>query len=415
MFCGECGAKNEKNSAFCSECGAPLEHDSEKQEVTTKVVKKEKKPISKKNKIIIGVVILIVLILGIGYKVGDTLTSPKNVADDYIKAIVNSDGNALYKYLDLEGDKTFISKEVFNELLKNNSLLTSEVENYKITDVKYGDGKLTATVTFTYTLKDSSSEKTSSVKLTKQKKKKFLVFDNWEVSDSAVSQATVENYKIKVTKDSKLTFAGVEVSNKYLSKEDSTDTLDVYVLPQVFASKTTVKAVLPSGLEIEESITPSSYYSSHTVSFDEDSLTDSAKEKILTKAKEYLTTIYTNAIAKNEFDTFKSSFEHGSLDLTNLNTSYTSFLSDLESSSNTLTSITFTDLSIYDIELTNDGYLEVEVKANYDYEVKYTSWNDEEKTNSSDDYSYMTLVLTYDNNEYYLVDVDDLEDYFSRY
>lgn len=72
-------------------------------------------------------------------------------------------------------------------------------------------------------------------------------------------------------------------------------------------------------------------------------------------------------------------------------------------------------MSIYDLELNNDGYLEVELKVNYDYEVKYKSYNDEEKTNSDSDYDYMTVILTFDNGSYYLVGLDNLETYFSRY
>ena len=41
--------------------------------------------------------------------------------------------------------------------------------------------------------------------------------------------------------------------------------------------------------------------------------------------------------------------------------------------------------------------------------------NNEEKENSSSSYEYMKLTYAYDKGEYYLVNVSDLEDYFSRY
>lgn len=415
MFCGECGAKNNKQDAFCSECGAPLVHEEEvKQEVTTNVVKTPKKPMSKKNKIIIAVIAVVVLLLGIGYKVGSDATDPKKVAEDYIQATISQDGDKLYKYLELEGDKTFVSKKIFKNLLKANKQSTSSIENYKITDVEYGEGELTAEVKFTYTIKGSSSEKTDSINLTKQKEKKLLFFDNWKISDS-ISSAAMEDFTIKVTKGSTLTYAGVKVKDKYLDKDQSTSKLDVYVLPQVFTTKTTLKAVLPNGIELEEEVTPSSYRNSYTVSFDENSLSESAKEKITTKAKTVLTTVYTNAIAKKAFSDFKSSFEHGKLDLSDFETHYTSLLSTLETSSTTLTSIEFTDMSIYNIEMNEDGNLEVQVKANYDYVVTYTSYDDEVKTHNDSGYGYMTVVLAIDKNEYHAVDVDDLKTYFSRY
>lgn len=415
MFCGECGAKNKKTDAFCSECGAPLVHEETETTTTTNVVKKPRQPMSKKNKIIVAVIAAIVVVLGVGYKVGSDMTNPKAIAEDYIKASISQDGNKLYKYLELEGDTTFVSKKIFTELLKTNNTEASTIENYKITDVEYGDGKLTAKVKFTYTMKGSSSEKTSSISLTKQKDKKYVIFDNWKVSDTTSSSATMEDYEIKVTKGSTVTFAGVKLTDKYLDKDASTSKLDVYKLPQVFTTKTTLKAVLPSGMEIEEEVTPSSYYSTHTVSFDEDSLTDAAKEKITTKAKEALTTIYTNAIAKKEFSEIKSNFEHGSIDLTSFETNYTDLVSDLEDASNTLTSINFTDISLYDLELNDDGYLEVEVKVNYDYTVTYTNWSDETETHNDTAYAYMKVVFAYEKDDYYLVDASSFKTYFSRY
>ena len=415
MFCGECGAKNKKNDAFCSECGAPLEHEDEKQVVTTNVVKKSKQPMSKKNKIIIGVIAAMVLLLGIGYKIGSDITNPKAVAKNYIQATIDKDGDKLYKYLELDGDKTFVTKKIFKSLLKNSDIESSNVENYKITEVEYGDGKLSAKVKFTYTIKGSSSEKTDTVNLTKQKDKKFLFFDNWKIADMTAENLTMKDYTIKVAKGATVTYAGVKLTDKYLNKDESTSKLDVYVLPLVFTTETKLKTVLSNGLEIEETVTPSKYYSTHTVSFDEDSLTESAKEKIVNKAKESLNTIYTNAIARKQFNEIKSNFEHEGLDLSDFESSYNEFVSDLEDAYSKLTSINFTDLSIYDLEIDEDGNLEVEVKVNYDYTVSYTNWDDEVETHEDSYYSYMTVVLAYDKDAYYLVNIDDLEDYFSRY
>ena len=415
MFCGECGAKNNKEDRFCSECGAPLEQE-EAQETTTNVVKKPRQPMSKKNKIIVAVIAAIVVVLGIGYKVGSDMTSPKSIASDYIKAVVSNDSDRLYKYLEIEGDKTFVSKKIFNELMSNtDDSNSSSIENYKITNVEYGDGKLTAKVYFTYTIKGSSLEKTSSISLTKQKDKKFIIFDNWKISDLSTDSTIIKDYKIKVTKGSTVTFAGVKLTDKYLDKEESTSKIDVYSLPQVFTTKTTLKAELPSGLEIEEEVTPSSYYSTHTVTFDEDSLTEAAKEKITEKSKEVLTTIYESAIANKQFSEIKSSFEHGNLDLTDLETNYNSFVSNLTNSSNTLTSITLTNLTLYDLDLNDDGYLEIEFRVNYNYSISYANWDDEVQTHHDSDSDYMTVVLAYDNGEYYLVDFDSLDYYFSRY
>ena len=414
MFCGECGTKNKKGDAFCKECGSKLESV----EVTTNKTKKEvsnapKKPMAKSTKIIIGVVAVVVAALVALFIILGNITNPKNVAKEYIQAVVNKDGNKLYSYLSIEGDSTFVSKNVFNNYIKE-KIKDDAVTNYKITEVEYSTGKLQATVRFTYTTKNSSSEKTGKVTLTKDKSKKYLFFDNWKINDS-IDTAVVKDYTLKVTKGSTLTYGGIKVDKKYLDSSKSSTEYDVYVLPQVFGYETVVKAVLPSGLEIEEKVTPSTYYSTHTVSFDEDTLTDAAKNKIIEVAKKDLNTIYTSAIAKKSFADIKSNFDVKGIDLTKFEQSYNNFVTKLGNESNILTSFTVTNASIYDIDLDSNGYLEVEFKVNYDYAIKYTDYSNNEKTHSDSDYDYMTVTLTYKNGTYYLVNINELETYFSRY
>ena len=412
MNCGECGAKNKKGDAFCCECGSKLESV----EVVSKPKKASntpKKPINKSTKIIIGVCALIVVLVVTLFIVLGNMTNPKNVAKSYINAIVNKDGNKLYSYLNIEGDSTFVSKKVFDDYVKN-ELKDNTITNYKITDVEYSTGKLQATVKFTYTTKNSSSESTGKVTLTKDKNKKYFFFDNWKVSNS-IDTTVIKDYTLKVTKGSTLSFGGINIDKKYLDSSKSSNEYDAYVLPQVFGYETVVKAVLPTGLEIEEKVTPSTYYSSHTVSFDEDTLTDDAKNKIIEVAKKDINTIYTSAINKKSFADIKSNFDVKDIDLTKLEQSYNEFVSDLGSESNILTSFTATTLSIYDIDLDSNGHLEVEFKVNYDYSIKYTDYSNNEKTYSDSDYDYMTVSLTYKNGSYYLVDIDELETYFSRY
>ena len=414
MFCGECGTKNKKGDAFCKECGSKLESV----EVTTNKTKKEvsnapKKPMAKSTKIIIGVVAVVVAALVALFIILGNITNPKNVAKEYIQAVVNKDGNKLYNYLNIEGDSTFVSKNVFNNYIKE-KIKDDAVTNYKITEVEYSTGKLQATVRFTYTTKNSSSEKTGKVTLTKDKSKKYLFFDNWKINDS-IDTAVVKDYTLKVTKGSTLTYGGIKVDKKYLDSSKSSTEYDVYVLPQVFGYETVVKAVLPSGLEIEEKVTPSTYYSTHTVSFDEDTLTDAAKNKIIEVAKKDLNTIYTSAIAKKSFADIKSNFDVKGIDLTKFEQSYNNFVTKLGNESNILTSFTVTNASIYDIDLDSNGYLEVEFKVNYDYAIKYTDYSNNEKTHSDSDYDYMTVTLTYKNGTYYLVNINELETYFSRY
>ena len=414
MFCGECGTKNKKGDAFCKECGAKLEVVEVSKSKTKKVTNNPpKKPMAKSTKIIIGGVALVVIACVALFVVLANITNPKNVAKEYISAVINKDGNKLYSYLNIDGDSTFVSKKVFDNYVKE-ELKETSITNYKITNVEYSTGKLQATVKFTYTTKNSSSESTGTVKLIKDKSKKYLLFDNWKINDS-IDTVVVKDYTLKVTKGSKLTYGGINVDKRYLDSSKSSTEYDVYVLPQVFGYETIVKAVLPSGLDIEEKVTPSSYSSTHTVSFDEDSMTDEAKNKIIEVAKKDINTIYASAIANKSFADIKSNFNVSGTDLTKLEQSYNEFVSDLGNESNILTSFTITNASIYDIDLDSNGYLDVEFKVNYDYAIKFNDYSNVEKTHSDSDYDYMDVKLTYNNGKYYLVDVSGLETYFSRY
>ena len=414
MFCGECGTKNKKGDAFCGECGKELETvEVEKTKTKKNVNNKPKKEISKSTKIIICVISIIVVAVIASFILLGNITNPKNVAKEYISAVINKDSNKLYSYLNIDGDSTFVSKNVFSNYVKD-ELKEVTINNYKITDVVYSTGKLQATVKFTYTTENGSSESNGTVKLIKDKSKKYLFFDNWKINDS-IDTVVVKNYTLKVTKDSKLTYGGINVDKKYLDSSKSSNEYDVYVLPQVFGYETVVKAVLPSGLEIEEKVTPSSYNSNHTVSFDEDSMTDDAKNKIIDIAKKDIATIYASAIAKKSFADIKSNFSIKGSDLSKLEESYNKFISNLGNETNILTSFNITSATIYDIDLDSSGYLDVEFKINYDYAIKYNDYSNSEKTHSDSDYDYMDVKLTYNNGTYYLVDVSGLETYFSRY
>lgn len=410
MFCSECGTKNEEGSMFCSNCGNKFEVEETKQKNT---VKKETKPMSKKNKIICVVVLVVAVVLGVGYKVLDDKTSPKTIANDYIKARINNNTDKLYSYLNIDGDKTFISKKIFKEVMKDSNTSTSKIENYKITDVEKKD--LSAVVKFTYTVKGSSSEKTASVNLVKGKDKKYFLFDDWKIGDLSTEDAILKDFKVKVLKGSKVTYAGIEVKDKYLSKEDSDKTYDVYVLPQVFKSKTKVSVELPSGMKIENDITPSTYRNSYTPTISESSLSEDAKKEIISSFKTILTDLYNDGIEGKKFADVESKYKVDGVKLDDLKKSYDEFVENLAKATNKLKSFKITDATLSSISLNEDGYYNVRVKVTFDYTIDYTNYSNETTSYDKSDYSYITLTLGYNDSKYYLEDIDNIKTYFSRY
>ncbi len=412
MYCSECGAKNKEEDLFCSECGAKLEHDDKVDRDVKPVVKKVRQPMSKKSKAIIIIVVVVLVLLGSSYKVASTLASPKRIAKDYIQALVDKDANKLYKYLNLDGDDTFATKDMFKTLVKE-ELADNNIENYKITDVDYADGKLSASVEFKYTVAGSSSEHDSEINLVKQKGKKYLFFDNWAISD-VKDNMIVKDYTIKVAKGSKLVYNSIKVDKKYLDKDESNNNYDTYVLPIVFTTETELQVVLPSGLEISNRVTPSKYNTNYTVSFDENNITDKMKDSLLSATKDSINTLYQDAIAGKSFESVKSTYDRDGVDLKAIEEAYTSFVDKLADNNDKLKSITFNDISLYDLDVTKEGYFKVAVKVEYDYTIDYKKANDEIETRDKSSSGYMTVGMGYNGKEYYLVDFDedDLIDYF---
>ena len=165
MFCGECGAKLKKNARFCGECGAKVPEEAEqKEEKTEKVIRKtEKKPMSTGKKVLIIVILLLIVGGIIGYNVMASKLGPEGVAKSYIEALKSNNAGEIYDSLGLDGDTTFVSKEMFQAIFDSDENNLSNITNYVISDVSYSDGNLAATVKFEVTRKDSSEEETISV------------------------------------------------------------------------------------------------------------------------------------------------------------------------------------------------------------------------------------------------------------
>lgn len=394
MFCANCGKELKKGAKFCGECGSKV---------------KKAKFDFKKNKLAI-IISAVVAVLVICLVTLNILTSPKHVASKYIKASINKDSNALYSLLDLDGDKTFISKKTFKKIIESNTK-DSNIENYKIGEVTYGVSNLMAKVKLTYTTKGGSSEKTRYIILNKDKEKKFLFFDKWTISDYNATNIILKDYKIIVPKDTKVIYGGVKVSSKYLDKDNSNDKIDIYKLPQVFTAKTDIEVTLKNGIKVKEEVRPGFISNQYKLKITGDNLSEEDAKKITKASKESLEIVYKSVIENKSFDDIKSNFK--AKDLTNLEKSYTSFSKNLNSQSNVkLTSITFDDIDIYNATIDNDGNLVVTLKTKFTYKVTYPTLDIEKEVKSRTNTSYFILVFDISSKNYNLVDVENLKTYF---
>lgn len=409
MFCSECGAKNKKDSIFCEKCGAKIEqeHEEVEEKKSTKKVSKDTSPSQdKRKKITIIAVCAAVVLLIVVYSVLNNMTSPKGVVKDYISAYANENYGKLYKYVSIDGDDTFASKDKFVSQMEK-SMKDTNIANYNVTDVKVADSKLTAVATVKYTLEGSDSEKTMTINLVKQKNKKWLVFDNWEISD--LDTATVKDYSIKVLKGSTLKIEDKKVDSKYLDKDKSDKTYDVYKIPAIFAVEYKISAETKNGMKLEDKVSPSKYYNSTSITPNEKNLSSDTKKDIINDAKKVTETMYKSAISNTAFADTGLDKKH--------ETFYVDFLSDMTDSTTTLKAITIEDLSMYDFYMNTKGEANVIFTMKCKYTISYKSWlsdTEETKDNSSDS---MRVKATYDykDGKFILSGITYLATYFSRY
>lgn len=420
MFCGECGAKLKKNARFCGECGAKVSEASEKQEEKpTKVVHKtEKKPMSTSKKVLIIVVLLLIVGGIIGYNVMASKLGPEGVAKSYIEALKTNNAGEIYKSLGLDGDTTFASKEMFQSIFENDENNLSNITNYTISDVIYSDGNLAVTVQFKVTRKDSSEEETVNVNVVKKSDKKFLIFDEWEVTKDSISVLgvdLVENYQVRVPKNAKVTINDIELEQKYLNADYSDEEEDVYVIPQIFEMTATIKTTLENGLEITDEEEISSYDVAYTAEVSLENLSEDTRNKLKEQMTNDINKMYENIIAKKNWDAVKDSYNYEGADLKDLQEEYNSLYERIvENATNTLTKFNVTDLTVSRVRLNDDGQLEVTAKFDYDYTISYDS-NDQTQTKEDDSSNTTTITYDYKDNSYKIIDISGTVKYFSRY
>lgn len=414
MFCGECGYKNKLDAKFCEECGKPLKAEEKSEIKTTPKKQKERKPMSKQSKIIMIISIIVIILLSIGFIIGKNLTDPKKVATAYFNAATSYDADKLYSYLDIKNSE-FTSKKVFKKIVermkKENN--PKKITNYKVTKTEKSNSGLSMYVTISYTIEGKTNDETEQITLTKQKNNKFLFFENWKVSDNSLK--TVDDFELSVLKNSKVTLEGIELDKKYIDKEESTSSTDVYQLPAMLPLTYEMKIELPFGFSLEDELNVNTYSNSQTIHFDEDNIPSKEKEKMTEQAKKDLEIIYKGIIENKNFDDIKNNFEGKNIELDDLKDEYEDLKDSMSSYTTTsLKNIEFKDMELRNLELDDDGYLTMYLYTKYDYTIAYEEDGEtKQKTKSSSDGIYVSY--SYTDDLYHLVDMSSLPSYFSKY
>ena len=182
MFCGECGTKNKTGAKFCEKCGQELKENSSnnvtnvEEKVAKPVPAAPKKPVPKQAIFAIIGCGAFMLLLIVFFSIGAINSKPEKVAEKYMDAYTKQDYSKLYKYqVEVkDGDKTFVSKEAFENIMKESN--DTRITNYTLGKIVYGAGKITASVPVKYVTEKSSSESSGTIELKKTSDKTYLVY-----------------------------------------------------------------------------------------------------------------------------------------------------------------------------------------------------------------------------------------------
>ena len=395
MFCPECGKENGKGAKFCEFCGSKMAETAKPEK---RVLKPEtKKQMSKKNKIVITLVAIVLVVLITGYFVLAGKYSAKSVAEGYFIATMNKDVDSLYKYFDVS-NKDFTSKEVFKKVYDGSD---SKLVNYSVLNENKSVDGLSSSVTINYTLEGKSKADTETISLVKDKKNKILVFPNWKIANS--TSMIVKENKFIVPKDADLKIAGIEVNKKY-KKDDGQ--YDAYIIPEMFKGTYDAIVTLKNGIKLSGKVK----VSGGTNYLTRLELTD-AKE-VEKDIPETLNKIYKSAIDGKKFDEIKSVYEYKGANLEDLKEAYETLEEAV--SSNGLKEFKVTKSKVKSTTITDDGYLNLAVEVDYEYTINY-SFLGEEKTKTDDSSRTTYLTFDYADGKYKLIDMSYMITYFSRY
>lgn len=391
MFCEKCGTKNDSSNKFCEKCGNKLEPEVKE---TKKTVKKENtssvkdklNTLSKKQKIIGGVVGLVVIILIVLYAIGSKMTSLETIGSKAFEELA-SKSKISNKYLSVPLD----SKDYFI------SLADTMKNEIKDEDIAFDYSNYTVTTTnkkITIKYKDNDAdEKYKVVFKIKKSGKSLLVFDKYVITKVTVlaeddydevtlyDPENAEKLTLSTIKNSKITVDGKELDKTYLDSKKSDKDNDVYVIKGIVKGDYKVNFTIGK-LNFEKKVY---VYSKEDNEYD---LTNYISSSYLTDDKDfaknfktYISTYYeyVNDSSKtvDDFDKkYKSSDDVKDL-----------FADSKESAANVVS------FKIDEVELRSLYYYSSDEEISVSYKVNYTyklTDSDSEKSN------YSLVRVTYD-------------------
>jgi len=411
MYCGECGAKNKKGDIFCEECGSKLREVPRKEKQSSK--EKTSFVLTKQKKIVIGVIIVALIGLFIGYKNLEEKYSPQTLAEQYLQAINNQDYNTIYN-LQSKENSAFIKKADYIKALEKLIPEKNVLGTVRVGEPIYENGKLNAKVPFSSSKVDDATKgwgsivnKSEVLNITMvHSGKKYLFFDTWEIKDESIVKIdTIDDYYMLVPKDTKITYGETSVTKSYIDtkKENKYPGYIYYKLPKVLKAETDVTFTLPDGLKVSKKITPSSYTKEYTLSLEKKEISEDIQEKLSDQVKKDVKAVFSSLANKKAFNNLKGtlSTKEKSEDFKE---EYEERLEDLEEEKYNIKDFEITSSQVSSVTTGRKYLYEVRAYVKYEYEREYKNDNENYDRRGS---SYFTFYYTYENG-YKLVEIPNL-------
>lgn len=185
-YCKKCGHEIKENNKFCEKCGTPAEvNKSETQKTVEKPaqIKEQAKPKkevdekTKKKRKIIAIVVIVILALGFGgYKVGESLTSPDKVVEQFIAAVSKKDTKSMIQILKSSDRRLEINEENLKPFINYIDENPSYFDKLSKSLMEQSNDK--AVPVFS---QDENRLNNVNMITLEKKGKKFLIYDNYEI------------------------------------------------------------------------------------------------------------------------------------------------------------------------------------------------------------------------------------------
>ncbi|MFS0749339.1 zinc ribbon domain-containing protein [Oceanobacillus sp. 1P07AA] len=189
-YCEKCGHKNENpDQQFCVNCGQPFESndtsskgDMDDRLLSTKQVKQEKTPMTKKHKRIIIFSSAITIVLVVFFLIGNYITSHERLADNFVEALEEKDPDKVAKLLSFSKGKEEIDSadtKGFLKYLEENPEIAEDIGQSVLEQSKILDSKNEIRSMEEYTDRVFYGNGNDMVLLAKGER--FLFFDTYEL------------------------------------------------------------------------------------------------------------------------------------------------------------------------------------------------------------------------------------------